>query len=56
MRRPEAGQAGMHGHVALALLLSLITSRSVVGQPGVLPLRPVKTKGSGVVEIWTPRA
>src|SRR4249920_1751953 len=38
-----------------ALLLSLITTRSVVGQPGVIPLRPGATNGSLAVETWTLR-
>jgi hypothetical protein len=38
-----------------ALLLSLMTIRSVVGQPGVFPFSPGATKGSAGVAICTPR-
>src|SRR4051794_4857030 len=38
-----------------ALLLSLITMLSVVGQPGVLPFSPGLTKGSLVVDICAAR-
>src|SRR6266550_5892202 len=38
-----------------ALLLSLMTIRSVVGQPGVWPTSPGGTNGSAAVEIWVAR-
>ena len=33
----------------------MITNRSVIGQPGVLPFRPGATNGSAGVKICTPR-
>src|SRR6266851_4453175 len=38
-----------------ALLLSLVTIRSVVGHPGVFPFKPGATNGSAAVEICAAR-